>query len=806
MNRYFSLLCFFLFSFTLSGQTYSKIQIYLDGKSAHELGHLGIETDHGHHAHGKHLRNIYSSEEITAIKEAGFRYKVIIEDVNAYYNKYGTMNESELSVKGRSGNCGNESIDDIYSYETPENYVYGSLGGYLSYTEALSELDRMRELYPQLITERAAIGDIVTHGGKEIYYQVISNNSNEIDEEKPQVFYNSLIHAREANSLSQNIFYMWYLLENYGTDDEVTYLMDNTTMFFVPIANPDGYIYNELIQPNGGGLWRKNRYPNAQGDTVGVDLNRNFGYEWGFDNQGSSTNENSETYRGESAFSEPETQALKYLCEQNNFEIALNYHTFGNLLIHPWGFSDMPTDEDVLFKSLGEVMTNENNFLIGTGTETVGYTVNGDADDYMYGDEGIYSFTPEVGAGFWPSFGNIDFFNRSTVRMNLNSAHLVLSFGWMTEVFGDDIISSQEGSLFFNLHKSGLKEGDVTYEVQSQTPGVTLTNNEYVGLGLLNSQSLEVSADFAIDSSVESGEIVFDLIVDNGEYRHTIPLVKNYIKSGDFVAPDLTLIDTVESAENYTFTGDWDLTESNFLSPSSSITDSPFGKYKSSTRSEVLINAPIDLTIAEEAYFTFQTQYDIESNYDFVMLMVSTDGVNYQPICGELNDWAVQDQSFRDLEGYVTQVGDPLYDGLQTEWKQERICLNDYIGEEAVYLKWEFYSDAAVEGDGYYIDDIIIELYGENLLSSTQEDYSLNGLVTLKPNPASDYIELVMPSRFYQQGYNYEVYDNLGRLVAAGEVERPSQRVDVAQYQSGINSLSIRQANVILYQSPFIKE
>jgi len=596
-------------------------------------------------------QNIYSQDEIKAIEEAGFRYKVIIEDVKAYYDAHGTMDESELSVEQRSGSCGRSQ--DLYDYDTPENYTYGSLGGYLSYSEALAELDRMQELYPDLITERMPIGNILTHGGKQIYYQVISNNSAVIDTEKPQVFYNSLIHAREANSLSQNIFYMWYLLENYGVDAEVTYLMDHTTMFFLPIVNPDGYLHNEVIGPNGGGLWRKNRYPNEAGDTVGVDLNRNFGYEWAFDDLGSSNNENSQTYRGIGPFSEPETRAVKLLCEQNNFGIALNYHTFGNLLIHPWGFSDMPTDEDLLFKSLGEVMNTENDYLIGTGTETVGYTVNGDSDDYMYGDEEIYSLTPEVGQGFWPGFDNIDFFNKSTVRMNLNTAHLLLNFGWMTELFGDDLITSESGTLFFELHKSGLLEGDVTYEVQSSTPGVEMTNNVYAGLGLVNSQRMEVMADYTIADTVESGEIAFDLIVDNGDYRHTIPLTKTYINSNDLVTPDLTIVDEVSTPDDYTFSGDWNLTTTDFFSPSSSITDSPFGNYANNTSSEIIINAPINLSLAEEAYFTFYTKYEIESDYDFVMLMVSTDGTNYQPICGNLTEPAVADQSNRDLGDYM---------------------------------------------------------------------------------------------------------------------------------------------------------
>jgi murein tripeptide amidase MpaA len=97
------------------------------------------------------------------------------------------------------------------------------------------------------------------------------------------------------------MYYMWYLLENYGTDPEATYLVDNREMYFVPCFNPDGYEYNRQTDPNGGGMWRKNRRNN--GGSYGVDLNRNFGYMWGYDDLGSSPIPSSETYRGPSAFS-----------------------------------------------------------------------------------------------------------------------------------------------------------------------------------------------------------------------------------------------------------------------------------------------------------------------------------------------------------------------------------------------------------------------------------------------------------------------------------------------------------------------
>ena len=146
-----------------------------------------------------------------------------------------------------------------------------------------------------------------------------------VDDGEEKVLYTAIHHAREPMSMSQTIFFMWYLLENYGTDPEVTYLVDNTQMFFVPCINPDGYIHNEVQDPNGGGMHRKNKNPSVGSTNPGVDLNRNYSYGW--NTTGVSPNENNDTYPGTSAFSEPETQAIQWLVEYHNIRSALSSAT-----------------------------------------------------------------------------------------------------------------------------------------------------------------------------------------------------------------------------------------------------------------------------------------------------------------------------------------------------------------------------------------------------------------------------------------------------------------------------------------------
>ena len=148
-------------------------------------------------------------------------------------------------------------------------FGFGSMGGYYTLAEVIEELDSMKLLFPNLLSTKLSIGTSIE--GRPIYMVKISNNPN-VNEDEPELLYTALHHAREPEGMMQMIFYMYYLLENYGTNPEVTCLVDNREIFFIPVVNPDGYEYNRQTNPNGGGMWRKNRRNNG-GGIYGVDLN-----------------------------------------------------------------------------------------------------------------------------------------------------------------------------------------------------------------------------------------------------------------------------------------------------------------------------------------------------------------------------------------------------------------------------------------------------------------------------------------------------------------------------------------------------
>ncbi|HBR54592.1 MAG TPA: peptidase M14, partial [Flavobacteriaceae bacterium] len=394
---------------------------------------------HGSHKPGHFVISEFSTSEIETARQAGFTVEVLIEDAKEHF-----LQQNRNSLLVRNPSC-NQSANN---YETPLNFALGSMGGYLTYQELLDNLDAMKSQYPNLITAKANINNFLTEGqpdnsvtppigGNGIKWVKISDNPDISTEGEPQILYSAIHHAREPMSLSQLVFYMWYLLENYETDPEIKNIVDNTELYFVPVVNPDGYLYNQKTDPNGGGFWRKNRK-----NGHGVDNNRNYDYYvngnpangvWG--GEGTSGNTNSDVYRGTGPFSEVENQAMKWFVENHDFMMAFNNHSFGDLLLYPYGYADnVPTPEDALFKAVGDELVSKNGFTNQLSSDL--YPAAGDSDDFMYGTIGthdkIYAYTPEIGPAFWPPSNQIEPIAKGMMYLNLTSAKMVNNYAAVT--------------------------------------------------------------------------------------------------------------------------------------------------------------------------------------------------------------------------------------------------------------------------------------------------------------------------------------------------------------------------------------
>ncbi|MDF1865755.1 MAG: M14 family zinc carboxypeptidase [Saprospiraceae bacterium] len=781
----------FFASISLSAQQFSRVKILLDeNHTLQDLGSLGLEVDHGNYAPFKHFIHEFSSSEIDQIKAAGFKTKVLIADLEAHYVN---QNHFPETANFRNDHCDGGDATK-YDYPTPVNYTYGSMGGYFTYQEMLDILDDMVAKYPDLITQRAQVGDIVTHEGRPVYWLRVSDNPN-MDEPEPEVLYTAVHHAREPNSLSQMIFYLWHLLENYDTDEEVKYLLDNTELYFMPCINPDGYVYNEFTNPDGGGFWRKNRRDNLDG-TFGVDLNRNYGYEWGYDNQGSSPITDSQTYRGPSGFSEPETQAVKFLCEAHEFQIALNYHTYGNLLIYPWGFSDMITDEHETFEALAGAMNRENNYFTGTGTQTVGYTVNGDSDDWMYGENitknAIYAMTPEVGPGsfgFWPPQSEIDEFNKSTLLMNLTTAHLVHNYG-LAKDLSPELINETSSELDYSLTKYGLKNGLLTVSIEPVSNNIAWVGSPQ-NYGLVAYETTENSIPFVLNADIQNNEeVVFNLVVDNGIYAHKEAITKVY-SDGTGTGTTEIFGDNADDLSNWSTGTNWGVTPTYFFSAPSSITDSPFGSYNANENNQILLENSIDLVDLESANLSFWASWDIENDYDYVLVQLSVNGGSFTNMCGKYTNLGSEDQI----------IDEPLYDGLQLDWVKEEIDLGEFVDfstNPTIDIRFVLISDGFIENEGFFFDDMSIGVVEEGA-TATKFIPLDNFEYKSQPNPARDFTIL----KFSDDVSEYDdakimIFNALGQQVYETDVAGTELRVSTKNWESGVYFYQLMLNNEVL--------
>ena len=726
-------------------QVYHRAVVDLKDKNPLLLLRAGIPVDHGKLAPGRSFESDFSEDEIQLIEKLGFAVDIKIRDVETFYANPNRPSELVLYSQAlRDLDCKNP----VQNIATPFNYFDGSMGGYFRYDEMLFMLEWMKDLYPHLVSKMDTIKGYKTHDGNYLTYVKISDFPN-ADEDEPELLYTALHHAREPNSLSQMIFYMWYVLENYTRDPEIKYLLDNTEMYFIPCVNPDGYIINTKNKPTGGGLWRKNARKDTTGKLVGVDLNRNYGYEWGFDDEGSSPNPGSETYRGTAGFSEPETSAIREFCVAHNFIMALNFHTFGNLLIHPWGYNDQPTDEHNIFQAMGNVMTKSNFFKMGTGSETVGYTTNGDSDDYMYGEQGeknkIYSYTPEVGPSFWPSPADIDLINKSCLDMNLALPRLAL------------------GLVSHDIHDvSELHMADDTFYVHFARPGF---GNKPVDISVgLNPSMTDETVHFVFNQS-QGGDtlIAFPYLIDPatlqpGKNETYVYIRKNY---GAYVDLDSVKVEVYYGDLKYHFAdaanstaqwqileGNWGITPAAFTSAPTSITDSPTSSYARGTTTTLRMANPIDLTTAESPILTFNARWSIEKGYDYGSVYAYTLAGDTVFLCGKYTHPGSADQ----------KAGYPVYDGVQESWVTEVIDLSAFEGEPQLYIDFQIVSDGFLEMDGWYIDDVDVISFKP---VSTYTSENAPGNKTAYPNPTSDLVVLDTAP-----GTNVQIVDAQGRKVA----------------------------------------
>jgi hypothetical protein len=474
------------------------------------------------------------------------------------------------------------------------------------------------------------------------------------------------------------------------------------------------------------------------------------------DSIGSSGYTFSETYRGTSPASEPETQAMNNFLNNREFLIGLNYHTFGNHHIIPWGFTpDSLTPDSLLFNYFGSEITRYNNYNVGTTNQTLFYLVNGCADDWMYGEQTtknkIFSMTPEIGQafdGFWPASNRIITLCQENMYANLTLAKLAGKYG-MIEHNTPRYTNQLVNSFSFSFRQIGFDTtGTYTVSLIPVSSNVISTGPPINISGLSVLQSITDSISFALNPSINlAEEIIFAFKLDNGLYSD-VDTVKML-----YGIPVTILNDDGSDLDNWdVFTAQlWNTTLEDYYSSPTSITDSPYDVYLPSTNDVLTLDTAISLLTTLDARLSFYAKWYIEGLFDYVQVLASNDGINWFPLCGKYT-----------VNGELTQAfNEPVYHLAKFDWVKEEMSLNDFLGQD-IFLRFQIITDPFQEYDGFYFDDLKIEVITNNIditKGKTPDVY----LSAPFPNPSNK--TAVINYSNVDRGSTLFIYDAVGKVI-----------------------------------------
>ena len=431
------------------------VEVRLAGRGELERLHLLASDVDDHGARGETARIFADDLEQVHLRSLGFELDVRVEDLAAAYAARAAADWSGGAV--------------------------GSMGGFRTLEEIEQEMDRLAADFPGLVSPRWSLG--ISHEGREIWAMRVSDNPGVDEPAEPVAWFDALHHAREPMSGESLLQFTNWLCEGYGVDPEATRVLNTRSLLLVPCVNPDGYEYNRQTNPGGGGMWRKNRRING-GGSFGVDLNRNYSFEWGPGWPGSSGNPDSETYRGPAPFSEPECQAVRAGFEARVPTTSVSAHTYSDLWLYPWGY-DTPDPPDIaLYHALGEQATAVNGWIHGPASQVL-YIANGVSVDWTYGQHGAISFTPEIGGdadGFWPQPSRISALFEDVRPGYLQTA--LAAGAWvervganLTEFAGDGdehVEAGETWDLTLTLANGGVAQAAGTVSLASPAPEIAV--------------------------------------------------------------------------------------------------------------------------------------------------------------------------------------------------------------------------------------------------------------------------------------------------------------------------------------------
>jgi hypothetical protein len=768
---YLMLALLFALRLTYSQDKHSRITINnVDQSTIQLLSQQGIDLRCGAvHDHNVITVDISDADKNT-LDQLGITYQSKADDLTSFYRKRAerelpraileAQREDALTIAQRNnllvqrGSVASTNIESYLQYDEfsekdwvkPLNFELGSMGGCYTISEVLSELDDMRsysvtnglnivsvrqDASPTAQTTWGNPSNTITNNGQTysgqggtrwnpqtIYYvRITGNESGTPEGTKPQILLTSMIHSREVNALMNNMYFMWYLIENYDLDPAIKNLVDNNELYFVPVVNPDGLRWNQHLSSTGGGMQRKNLRPNTGGTSNsssnrGVDLNRNFDYFWGSAGIGSSSNEFSDSYRGPSAASEPETQIMVDFIQNRNFQTGLWNHTFANSIPHPYGGN--PTfvsgREDEMHQ-WHEDMTKYNRYVSGA---TIFTPANGIADDWMVGGnpdgngsvgsgQNILATTPEHGGtGFWPDPNDIIPIAKRSVRISLMTVYYGGKYAKLHDLTQSDI-TSLNANLDFAIERVGQAVSDFTLTFTPVSSNITNIISPAPQVGMTVLEQRTVSASLTLDPGIQPNdkiEFTVTLSNDDGPFYETT-IEKYYQPTVLFFSdPQVGISDWNNSGWNRPAAGGYN--GSRVFRTGNSI------PYANNTTKTLTTVGTYDLSSSDEVLVQFYAKWDLERNYDFVELQASTNGTNWV----NLNGKYTKPSSSSNTNGHASKPfsssanfqnnnsSGHLYDGDRMDkWVMEEIVIDasnnaSIFGASNVSFRFRMRSDA----------------------------------------------------------------------------------------------------------------
>jgi len=543
---------------------------------------------------------IISEEELYNL---GIEYEIIIDDVIAHDN----------SVRGQ-----------YHTFPQIETIVQGIANDHPS------------------ITELTSLG--TTYEGRDIWCLEISDNPG-VDEGEPGIFFMGLHHAREWPTVEIALNICEEL-----TSGSYNTLVNSLRIWVIPCVNPDGYVYDH----DQGHDWRKNRRPVPGG--IGIDLNRNYGGSsngdpwgsWGSVGAGSITNNPGESvYCGPSPFSEIETQVIRDIFLENDIFASISYHTHGELVLIPWGYTYDDPPDDPYITQVGQQIAAQITRQSGSGTYTpqqgaVLYPTTGDTDDWAYGyahyvqGRPTFAYTVEACSSFHPPASVLD----QVVAENWDGALVLLN-----EV--DDI------------------KDDVDRKVMPP---------------MIDEMELDIDGDYTVsweEVNPEANPSKFML--------------------DELIGPNFNT-DDGESGPDY-----WDI---DGFTLSTARSHSSSHSYKSGTGNEQVFTMttvdPIPITTGME--LDFWTWYDIEYNWDMAFVEVSTNGRSYDLLdsfTGSSSNWEQKQYS---LDDYAEES---IFIRFRYITDQNTLEEGFYVDDISPVVEWDYITTLSdtITNDYYEITD-----------------------------------------------------------------------------------------------------